>query len=483
MNKSEYSTKHNPVKINIHDVNNNQFPDINNKKNILKRPETPCIDIVAIRNNSEVNSGKIKNFTNLFKQIIENKNKNFLEGNVNIIEYIISKYCTIPIKDVKNIMKLNLVINSDYGLLNQFGEKLPFLRELKLSGSKIPSIIDLGSNFKNLRVLNLDNCNLSDLTGLVCLNNLVELSAKNNKLSDLFEIESLSNNLKYLQLENNEIEDIENILFLSSLNELEILVLKQNPISRHEDYKKNIIKYIPWLKELDIEYKQKLHYDNEFDSEKMLTKKLDSSSLSINTRNNSTVKLKEINLKNKISYDKDKMLMPINAKNNLLTSNDTFSTYITNNNNSSESSKNNTLYSFNSNKFNDARFDNNNNNNNNTEICKNLDVQYSQSTNLESKSNDKGIIYNNFYTGSESNNSINKVQYLSPLINNKDNTFRLNITNDGTILNVPNKLNPIKHKLDNKQYDNDYNKTNFIPEQKKVSSINANMLKNIKNNN
>ena len=215
INTNKSSKNNSPGKkiINISDINNND----NIQSKLLTRPQTPCIDIVAIRSNPETSTGKIKNFSNIFKQIVDNENKNFLEGNVNIIEYIISKYSNIPVKDIKNIVKLNLIINSEYGLLNQFGEKLLYLRELKLTGSKIPSIADLGTNFKNLVVLNLDNCNLSDLSGIVCLNNLVELSARNNKITDLFEIDCLSNSLKFLQLENNVIQDMENILFLSNL--------------------------------------------------------------------------------------------------------------------------------------------------------------------------------------------------------------------------------------------------------------------------
>ena len=234
---------------------------IDNKiKDKKLRPETPSIDIIAIRNQGD-NSGVIKNFSSLFKQIITNENKNFIEGEINMIEYIISKYTNISVNKVNEINKLHLKINFEYNLLNQFGEKLPILKELKLSGSNLPSIMDLGSNFKNLMVLNMDNCNLSDLSGICCLVNLKEFSAKNNKISDLIELDPI-NTLIYLQLENNRIEDIENITFLSNLDQLDTLILKGNPIALNHEYNCKIKEYLPWLANVDIEYTQQLNFEN-----------------------------------------------------------------------------------------------------------------------------------------------------------------------------------------------------------------------------
>jgi hypothetical protein len=225
------------------------------------RPQTPCIDIIQIRNNGEITNSHIKNFSSFFKQIIDNKNKNFIEGDINMIDYIISKYTNTNIKEIQYLKKINLKLLSEYGLLNQFGERLPYLNELKLTGSNIPFISDLGSSFKKLVVLNMDNCNLSDLSGIVCFENLVEFSAKNNKITDLFEIEALST-LKYIQLENNKIEDMENIIFLSSIDKLEFISLRGNPICENKDYEKEINNYLSFVKFKDVEYNQYIHFDN-----------------------------------------------------------------------------------------------------------------------------------------------------------------------------------------------------------------------------
>mgnify|MGYP001302873512 CR=1 FL=1 len=72
-------------------------------------------------------------------------------------------------EDIKQLKKLSIKINSDFGLLNQFGEQLQELRELKLNNSVISSISDIGSSFKNLITLNVTNCSIKDLSGKIIL--------------------------------------------------------------------------------------------------------------------------------------------------------------------------------------------------------------------------------------------------------------------------------------------------------------------------
>jgi Leucine-rich repeat (LRR) protein len=107
-----------------------------------------------------------KIFSNIIKQIIDYNNEKFLNGEMNIIEYIISKHASIDINQVKNLKELNLRVISDYGLLNMIGECLPNLYELNLNNSIIPSISDIGANFNNLKILNVNNCGISDLCGM-----------------------------------------------------------------------------------------------------------------------------------------------------------------------------------------------------------------------------------------------------------------------------------------------------------------------------
>jgi hypothetical protein len=130
------------------------------------RPQTPHIDLLEIREIKQVDSNQLtKNFQNLMKQIVETNNENFLRGDVNVIEYILSKYTNMSIEEVKKLEKLSMKVNAETGLLNQFGQYLPNLKELKLNFCNIPSINDIGSSFEKLIVLNVSDCNLKDLSG------------------------------------------------------------------------------------------------------------------------------------------------------------------------------------------------------------------------------------------------------------------------------------------------------------------------------
>ena len=219
------------------------------------RPETPRVFIgenIQSRQNSNSDAKNdliLRNFSNFMRQIVDNENDKFLNGDINVIDYVLAKYLKLNITEIQNLRKLNIKINGSYGLLNQFGQRLINLKFLKLNDSFIQSIDDLGSNFKNLKILQINNCKLKDLSGIICFEQLEILEAKNNEISDLIELE-MSTSLVKLNLENNLIEDEQNIYFLSSLDNLEYLNLLGNPL---KNYEKKIKELLPNLKELDVQ--------------------------------------------------------------------------------------------------------------------------------------------------------------------------------------------------------------------------------------
>ena len=219
------------------------------------RPETPHVFIgenIQSRQNPNSNAKSdliLRNFSNFMRQIVDNENDKFLNGDINVIDYVLAKYLKLNITEIQNLRKLNIKINGSYGLLNQFGQRLINLKFLKLNDSFIQSIDDLGSNFKNLKILQINNCKLKDLSGIICFEQLEILEAKNNEISDLIELE-MSTSLVKLNLENNLIEDEQNIYFLSSLDNLEYLNLLGNPL---KNYEKKIKELLPNLKELDVQ--------------------------------------------------------------------------------------------------------------------------------------------------------------------------------------------------------------------------------------
>jgi hypothetical protein len=219
------------------------------------RPETPRVFIGENINNNQSQNQNTKNdlifrnFSNFMRQIVDNKNDKFLNGDINVIDYVLAKYLKLNISEIQNLRKLNIKINGSYGLLNQFGERLINLKFLKLNDSFIQSIDDLGSNFKNLKILQINNCKLKELSGIICFQQLEILEAKNNEISDLIELE-MSTSLVKLNLENNLIEDEQNISFLSSLDNLEYINLLGNPIKNYENKLKELL---PNIKEIDVQ--------------------------------------------------------------------------------------------------------------------------------------------------------------------------------------------------------------------------------------
>ena len=221
-----------------------------------QRPETPRV-IIGDNLGGSINRGGgnsqndalFKNFSNFMRQIIDSENDKFLNGDINVIDYVLAKYLKMNITDLQKLQKLTIRINGSYGLLNQFGQRLTNLKFLKLNDSYIQSIDDLGSNFKNLKILQINNCKLKDLSGIICFEQLEIFEAKNNEISDLIELE-MSSSIKKLDLENNLIENEQNIYFLSSLEDLEYINLLGNPIKNYEQKLKELL---PNLKEINIQ--------------------------------------------------------------------------------------------------------------------------------------------------------------------------------------------------------------------------------------
>ena len=215
------------------------------------RPETPRVFIGD--NLSRISDSKndliFKNFSNFMRQIVDSENDKFLNGDINVIDYVLAKYLKISITEIQNLKKLTIRINGSYGLLNQFGQRLTNLKFLKLNDSFIQSIDDLGSNFKNLKILQINNCKLKDLSGIICFEQLEIFEAKNNEISDLIELE-MSTSIVKLNLENNLIENEQNIYFLSSMDNLVYINLLGNPIKNYENKLKELL---PNLKQIDVQ--------------------------------------------------------------------------------------------------------------------------------------------------------------------------------------------------------------------------------------
>ena len=172
-------------------------------------------------------------FQKMVADIAKNNNSNeYLKGEANIVESMIVKYGKIKIEEISNLTELVIQIPKNFGMLNDFGYYLPKLKILNLSNSRIKSIDEIGISFILLEVLNVSQCELEDLSGIVCFEKLTELDASHNKIEDLVELEMCSS-IKVLKINDNKIEDEDNFSFLVSLPNLQILHIKNNPFTQY----------------------------------------------------------------------------------------------------------------------------------------------------------------------------------------------------------------------------------------------------------
>ena len=280
-NNSSHSSSNNSHNSNISDENKNSLNNSgnNNKEKNINNNINQNIQIQENKqqNQNEVKLNQLKNLKYIFpflneglNQKDDDKNKNYsiseynkivssinqnnnindknkyeediLEGKINIIDKIIQKYMPASIDNKviqihQGLTSLSLKIDKDFNMLNDIGYRLPNLIELNLSGSELESIMDIGTSFNKLEKLNVSNCGLSDLNGIICFQNLKELNASKNKITDLIYIE-MCEELKIIDLSYNLIEDENNLLFLNSCPKLQKVILTGNKI---KSSKKNLL--------------------------------------------------------------------------------------------------------------------------------------------------------------------------------------------------------------------------------------------------
>lgn len=104
------------------------------------------------------------------------------------------------VNDLGSVEFLEMIVDTSETSLGNFGIYLPNLRQLKLNGSHVPRIRDLGTSLCHLKILWLSRSGLIDLDGISTLNNLQELYLAYNEINDLSPC-SLLENLKCLDLE------------------------------------------------------------------------------------------------------------------------------------------------------------------------------------------------------------------------------------------------------------------------------------------
>lgn len=141
-------------------------------------------------------------------------------------EWLVS---TCKIQDLTSLCSLDLQVDSALQSIDALGFFLPNLRHLKLSGSNVPCIRDLGTSLRQLEVLWMRQCNLQDLSGIGAIPSLQEFYLPFNHVSDLSPLVS-NDAIAVLDLEGNSVQSLEEIQMLGMCSVLSELTLIGNPV-------------------------------------------------------------------------------------------------------------------------------------------------------------------------------------------------------------------------------------------------------------
>ncbi|XP_029813198.1 leucine-rich repeat-containing protein 56 isoform X2 [Suricata suricatta] len=166
------------------------------------------------------------------------------------------------VDDLRLVTMLEMCVSTRESSLGNFGVHLPNLTQLKLNGSCLGSVRDLGTSLGHLQVLWLACCGLMDLDGIGCFPALKELYVSYNNVSDLSPL-CLLEQLEVLDLEGNSVEDLEQVRYLQLCPRLATLTLEGNlmclrpgPGASNQapwgyDYRAEVRTRIPQLQVLD----------------------------------------------------------------------------------------------------------------------------------------------------------------------------------------------------------------------------------------
>eukprot|EP01064_Diplonema_japonicum_P007067 TRINITY_DN14798_c0_g1_i1.p1 TRINITY_DN14798_c0_g1~~TRINITY_DN14798_c0_g1_i1.p1 ORF type:complete len:355 (+),score=66.02 TRINITY_DN14798_c0_g1_i1:41-1066(+) len=164
--------------------------------------------------------------------------------------------------DLEGVKVLETQIDSVGNSIEGLGHKLPSVTELRLTGSYVESLRDLGTSLKKVDILWLSRSGIRNLGGAtVGFPYLSELYISYNSVKDLSPLGQMKN-LQVLDAEHNRISEIQNVSFLSNCTSLHSLNLEGNPVSESAGYRSGVFSSLPFLIFLDdSDLQEEIHTD------------------------------------------------------------------------------------------------------------------------------------------------------------------------------------------------------------------------------
>ena len=161
----------------------------------------------------------------------------------------------IDVSELALLPKIELRVDTSSHNLQVTGEILTSLEYLKLNDSIIRSFRDIGTSFKNVRVLHIARCELKEVQGIQAFEQLEELYISFNDIDDLFDISFLEH-LSVLDFEGNNVQDLSQLMYLKRLRKLTDVNMKHNPVSCGQSaiqYYEKVLECCPQLQIMDDE--------------------------------------------------------------------------------------------------------------------------------------------------------------------------------------------------------------------------------------
>ncbi len=127
--------------------------------------------------------------TNMQDHFMEIMNNEQVEDVIDLNEkFLAMALGGIEVSELALLPKLELRVDTTCHSLQVTGEILPSLEYLKLNDSIVKCFRDLGTSFKNVRVLHIARCELKEVQGIQVFEQLEELYAAHNDIDELFDV-------------------------------------------------------------------------------------------------------------------------------------------------------------------------------------------------------------------------------------------------------------------------------------------------------
>jgi len=153
--------------------------------------------------------------------------------------------------DLSEVSSLEIQVDAISQRVECLGELLPNLQQLRLSGSHLCTVRDLGTGLQNLKVLWLCRCFVQDLGGITALPVLEELYVSFNDIKDLSPLLA-HETLQILDLEGNLVDDLDEVTSLEAVASLRELDLSSNPVLKLPGVTREcILEALPQIEVLD----------------------------------------------------------------------------------------------------------------------------------------------------------------------------------------------------------------------------------------